>query len=471
MQAIEKITNRVALASNTIVGLMQTGDRIRQAVEHIQSGLESIDPRSLDPKLRKLIAPKKRQKTGQSLAILKLQAAQLEYISDDLLSARDGIVSQFSELHLCMQELSERISLSESTEDNSLSPEKLVNQLTEVDHLIEEISEELTHSNDIREDSVRNIGAILTQVDAIEETGFDMQVNALNAVINASQIGESGASLAVLAEETMRLSQVMDTSIGKVLDEAKSLQSDVSTTEESTDFGESRAAFSKVRNNLSSSSAQCAEKRASIESGMMKLNKVITNARPQLESLEHLVQEMDAIKSKITDYLKPWESFFGTEWIASYLSMDTSQYTMEHERVVHQQVANLANQVHENTKTAPPPQDEGEIEMFSESDEVDIGFPKGDDTPAKNTSPASQNASHEDIELFDSGDDIELFDNDDGIELFEGESNKSEAPTSESAKKTSFEDDGIELFDDDDGIELFDDEQANSAEESTRPHD
>lgn len=418
MQAIEVIAHRITKATGAIVSLLQTGDRVRQAMEHVHSSLKSIDGSAIQIDLCHMTVPKRKRALGKNLALLKLQAAQLSNIQADLVSGRDGIISHFNEIRDCVSELQVKADLTLNNADASTGPQKLIGQLNKLDDLVRKIAEELGTSCQARQEALEDMLTIRNHVNAIEETGFEMKVNSLNAVINASQLGKKAAPLAVLAEETMRLSEVMDNSISLVMKEAEVLDIEEGNSDDGFEVDATQAEFSKIRKALTDSDTICSEKQKSIHDGTYSVQATVANTSTQIDELNQLISDMEDAQSEISTFLGSCESLFGVEWILSQLEQDQGKYTMAQERAVHEHLSAHLKQPQTRDRSA----DDSHEEFFFD-DEADDGVDLFDDPETSKTelpeqSQTSDSITDDNIELFDDDDGIELFDENNDIELF-----------------------------------------------------
>jgi len=202
-EQLAKRYDSVSRSIGEVITSLQFHDITRQQIEHVQQALDD-----LANKLEIQGSRMQRFRRGIWVNILtwaevcRLQKAQLVCAGDELICATKRIIDNLRGVaHNVSEMTTETQTLMGSTGEAEGSI------LEGIEHGFSSLSEALTdHDKASSElsDTTRSVGSALEQMSAfaadIEAIGLKIKLVSLNAIVKAAQIGDAGASLAVLAE-------------------------------------------------------------------------------------------------------------------------------------------------------------------------------------------------------------------------------------------------------------------------------
>ncbi len=195
-----------------IVSSLQLHDITRQRLEHgrdaVDAVLKEASPESTDAPENGPSETDKLPALALAKDICELQMAQLRHAGDELSDAVERIIRSLRDISLNVAEVSEqtrRMTQSEDALDDSF-----LSSIEAGCSSVASMLEEYRATDGELSEAVGAVGDALAEMSSfaseIESIGTSIKLIALNAIIKACHIGESGAALGVLAEEIHELS-------------------------------------------------------------------------------------------------------------------------------------------------------------------------------------------------------------------------------------------------------------------------
>ncbi|MBE0617211.1 MAG: hypothetical protein IH608_04705 [Proteobacteria bacterium] len=196
---MEDQARKLSAEMGEIVASMQFQDITRQRLEHVRDSLallgeevgEAAGEDDLPPSAAALAA-----------AVTRLQRSQLEEAEQEFFGALDGILGALPAVGGTVESLSESFAeLSSATGPAGQSfLDGLRGGLASVVTTIRGAAARNAEVSDLLSSAARTAGEITSFIAGIDEIGFDIELIAINAIVQSSRTGAEGRPLAVIAQ-------------------------------------------------------------------------------------------------------------------------------------------------------------------------------------------------------------------------------------------------------------------------------
>jgi hypothetical protein len=402
---------------------LQSHDITRQQIEHVK---QALDHQSEELESRAGGMQMFRRGTWENIhtaaEVCKLQKAQLLCASDELIGATKRISDSLRDVANNISEMTtETRTLMGSTgeaggsflEEIELGFSSLSEALADHDKAGRELSE-ATHS----------VGNALEQMSAfaadIEAIGFKIKLVSLNAIVKAAQIGDAGASLAVLAEgihglsiETCQQTDLQSNSLRSIASASASLDCTMVCAE-----GEAPAETSSIAEEMETVLRTLREINTTILSMQSRIESEGQDLSQEIENTVSLIAVHEEVGRVSGDVISELDS--GADCLLSLVSAPhvsnrsrslgtlESAYTMESERHIHESLSRSDSSSHKIYGEAVG-NNHGERAFSLASDDAAPPEP-GNDTASLQSSPGAQ--GHKEgvaEEVTEFGENVELF--------------------------------------------------------------
>lgn len=200
-----------AVAENLgqVVVALQAHDTVRQQIEHVAESLEELAGRLPEPGMFQQLDPDVRvQLAVETGTLCEIQTAQLRHASAELESAVASITGSLREIAVKESGMSkDTVELVGVTDQAGASFfTEMGNDLTEVITMLTAAAATSRKLSGILTAATGTVGEIFHFVDDIENIVYAIKLIALNFLIQADGLGDSGGGLGVLADAISRLS-------------------------------------------------------------------------------------------------------------------------------------------------------------------------------------------------------------------------------------------------------------------------
>jgi methyl-accepting chemotaxis protein len=198
----------VATSFGEIVAALQFQDITRQRLEHVQKALRNLAVHLEKFSLRTDFS-KDEQAERLFGYICKLQYDQLDYATDEFVSAAD-------KLSVNLQNMSANVvSMAADTKELiRVSDDDNEYRYAVVLHALQSIAEHLEKTGEVHETTVRNLAEVTagirkisTLVEEVEFISEEMQLLAINAAISAAHARQKGAGLDIIAQNMQTVAE------------------------------------------------------------------------------------------------------------------------------------------------------------------------------------------------------------------------------------------------------------------------
>lgn len=421
-EELAKSYQSVTRSIEEVITSLQFHDITRQQIEHAQQALDDIAGEfELQKSPMRRFGGKTLERLLTAGEVCKLQKAQIVHASNELIAATKRICDNLRDVARNVSEMATEtrtlMGCAEETGGSFLKDIELGFSSLSValaDH--ERASSELS-------DTTRSVGHALEQMSAfaadIEAIGFKIKLVALNAIVKAAQIGDAGASLAVLAErihvlstETCERTDVQSSSLRSVASASAVLDEGMVETggEAPSEAGSIAEEMEKVLGSLREINTSIVSMQNRIENDGRELSREIENTVSQItvhEEVGRVCEEVTSELDGIMAFLHSLTPSFLASGGPKNLGGLESAYTMESERKIHDSLSRT-HATHQkkgngdgaaiNSEEIPVPTDSHET--FSPGPDNDMASPP-DYAPA-GEKPVSG-------ETDDLGENVELF--------------------------------------------------------------
>jgi hypothetical protein len=417
-ERLAKRYDSVSQSIGEIITSLQFHDITRQQIEHVQQALDEIASKSeIQGSWMKKLGRETWENILTSAEVSKLQKAQLICARDDLISATKRIMDNLRGVARNVSEMTEETQLlvgGAGEADGSL--------LEGIQHGFASLSETIAnHYKAGRElsDTTRSVATALEQMSAyaanIEAIGLKIKLVALNAIVKAAQIGDTGASLAVLAEgihglsvETCRQTDLQSNNLRSI--SAASSELDDPAAE---DYGESSFSadsiseeMEAVLGSLNELNTNILSMQSRIQDEGRKLSDEIERAVSVITVHDEVQRVSDGIISKLDSGADRLLSLIQGSDVSSHtqnLGALATAYTMESERQIHESIYRMDSSPREKVGETPSHCLEGAPITFSN----DTGLSESGNGAVSMQTPRQEKAGTEEVTLFDEN--VELF--------------------------------------------------------------
>ncbi len=337
-----------------IVMDVQLHDSVSQRIEHV--GLALIEAHVT---LLSTCRAKDDAKTDSELVcayfILKIQAAQVEKIVDEIREIHNSTSNAFHQIKDGISALLESLQMLDSdsryssmvirTDNNPIETLKTI--FFKLSELIEQAAQEMERADKATHDSKGTAECLAQHAQKIRDFNFDIHLKALNAIASSLRLGSKGRTIEVLVQDMKDLAiksnefvVQIESVIEEIISQSSSLQTRVNETDggdagDGPDMAQLVDTFSTVCSRFESGVSMA------LELGTT-LNRRIDEVHSHLMFLQRFADEMamslEELESLIDD-LKPFvnEDLMNPEEIHEQL---IKRYTTQQERDIHDRILN-----------------------------------------------------------------------------------------------------------------------------------
>ncbi|MBF0234322.1 MAG: hypothetical protein HQK65_14980 [Desulfamplus sp.] len=395
-------SNEIQKQVGDIVMGIQFHDIVRQKLEHVTSAFEDCKRLStmeeavqintdffennntdLNDAKNKKIQSREKQSTGQSrnlhrghaqaYFILKVQAAQLGHIISELNKVHANLVKAFTGIK-------DKTDLLMNCVVGSKMDKK---EGKDLEHEFDSLSKELkslsklhSHGQDMSETmmkSIKNTSSIISGLskytDQVNSININLQYKALNAIIMTSKLGVKGRTLEVLAREVRLISLNSNEHMEQILESLKAVTDITSHLKELNENGSGQisgtlsVSLDNTVTRITDTLVKYQESRALSVSMSEQLGKNIDRIRKQVDFIAQWADDIGTVHNQlnvILDKIQPLILSMDKDILVEFQNIE-KRYTMESERIVHQQASSVSD---ENLD-----EDSTDIELFDSSSE------------------------------------------------------------------------------------------------------
>ncbi|MEN8258114.1 MAG: hypothetical protein ABFS09_09675 [Thermodesulfobacteriota bacterium] len=434
LAAMEQASGRsqvIASQVGDIVVAIQFHDSMNQRLEHVHDSLHDAVRRCLAESEGSASEQKKPERMADLRALITLQAGQIREIISGIEEVFGQNRNAFAEIGKEVAGLAAiLVSLATDRDQGLSSPSEvpadsfaaLQSALHQLGPLLNQGRDQVVQMEDTGSQATETAGRLLRHIDQVRAIRHETLIKSLNSIVKACRLGQKGRAIAVLAEEMKKLSDqsgdfVVDvekihTRIGQAISKLQ-VQDQEKLAEDHTgpsldrDIKETSQAYELFARGSATALQQARE-----------LEEVIAQISTDLDFLPTLARELSknlGQLEELAERLSPWASELSSEAKAEAAKLAT-RYTMDQERLVHQQVVGADNTSFE-IAAEKSPQAEGEIPAGDELDDFELFADDNDDldggeeatmsAAAPSDTPPGPPEERKDDDDF--GDNIELF--------------------------------------------------------------
>ncbi|MBU0996205.1 MAG: hypothetical protein KJ737_27215 [Proteobacteria bacterium] len=394
LQSLEKAgkcSRDISAQVSDIVIAIQFHDIVRQQLEHVIMGLKDVETLLRSGNSKPEESPGSDHAAGKAFLTLKLQKAQIGASVSEIDNAYRKILHAFEHIELTVSELVSSVSFAvpETNDTNSSSENPfsvVISSLEKLNQLIGEAYGLNRQVETIAKDVSASSSALLGYVDSVRNISLELQRKALNAIIKAAHLGEMGGALEVLAQEVTTTSNESDEFAEKVaeiisiiVDQANLLKKDSAENDgamarEQTDWNMS---LDQGIRDISASFQAFIENSSMATDMARHLEHTILEAKSSLFFMSDFKEKLDGHFRQCEDALDAILQSYGAneKTLAGDMGDASRRYTMESERLLHQNVLYLS------TETSLP---ENTTEAMDDI-EKDAGQKRDNDKPQPDT--------------------------------------------------------------------------------------
>lgn len=423
----------IARSIGEIVTSMQFHDITRQRLEHTAHALlgqsetllahsagngedKGADVAGLMRWIPKIRCSEWSNRIAMTGDLCELQAAQLSQATDEFVSAVDNIVENLKNIACSVSEISAKNSdfVSADASDNTCVSDLQSGVSSILSGLREygAIEREVSGAMDI---AGQTLSDLCHYAEGIRAIGARMKLIALNAIVKASQLGDGGGSLGVLAESIHKLSIDSSSCIQSVTQSLDSI-STASSTLSSRAVSDNREPCSEIDTIVGALEGPVNALRSADQSAVSILAQLNEQGRALSDDINlsasgirvhNLFEELSGpMTIQLREMAKSSDSVAGktrNPLASNELIAIQSSYTMESERLIHESVLNEKQKADEIEAHDPP----GETSLPEHSGTPTSPSLLQGENPANGPCLDQQEKTDKDEEDF--GDNVELF--------------------------------------------------------------
>ncbi|RST85400.1 hypothetical protein EJC49_16085 [Aquibium carbonis] len=192
-ETVRQISARIG----SVVLSLQSGDRMRQRIEHVEQALSAGHSAGMDPG----------HATGlpgrHVLAIAGLQADQLQAAVDEydaeMASAEDALAGLARDALDMVRSAAALTGKSKGAQDGPIAA--LAKELHQAISLLRRCATERTHLDALAERMASAVAELLAHVEVVQNVEAEMRILSLNATVKCAQLGSRGRALNVVAQQ------------------------------------------------------------------------------------------------------------------------------------------------------------------------------------------------------------------------------------------------------------------------------
>ncbi|MBU0674205.1 MAG: methyl-accepting chemotaxis protein [Proteobacteria bacterium] len=333
----------IAAQTGEIVVGIQFHDNMSQRLEHVVETLEEIET-----SFTSASKPEQTERIITAHSLFTLQATQLRQVINEIdqvyrqnAVAFENIKQEIEQIALVLRSLCDP---TPDREDRDSSTSPFAHLKTSLDHLINLLSQGQKITNEIEqgvEQAASTSKRLLTYMDLINATAFEIKVQALNAIIKAAHLGEKGNTLVVLAHEMNNLSDTTDRFVSEVSQvyRAMAAQTELGSMGDTSDQNQLRGSNLKSAitdieaiSALLDTTAQNATAQATaLTDAIIKTSDSMTFLSEMSDRLGGNLAEAEAIIAQLAE----WCHGVNTTTMDGAMAKVADRYTMDQERLVH----------------------------------------------------------------------------------------------------------------------------------------
>jgi len=409
----------VSRSIGEVITSLQFHDITRQQIEHVQQALDH-----LASKLETRGSPIKKFGRGfwenilTSAEVCRLQKAQLVCASDELICATQRIIDN---LRGVARNVSEMTAETQTLMGSAGEAEGTF--LEGIEHGFSSLSEALAYhdrASSELSDTTSSVGNALEQMSAfaadIEAIGLKIKLVSLNAIVKAAQIGDEGASLAVLAEgihglsiETCQQTDVQSNSLRSIAISSSALNDGMAPADGRSSSGADSIAeeMEAVLRSLRELNTNILSMQSRIEDEGRKLSDEIENSVSLITVHEEVRRVSGGIISELDSRADCLISLLPESHVSKQsrnLGTLESAYTMQTERQIHESLSRAYSS---------PEKIEGEAAAYNPEEQSlstashNAVSPESDNGAAFQPTGRPEKAGSEEVTEFDEN--VELF--------------------------------------------------------------
>lgn len=292
-----------------------------------------------------------RKEHVQIYFILKIQAAQLSRISSELNTVYKDLKKAFTNINDKTGSLTGDVAGSGMEKKEA---RELENQFKSIKKALENLKRLRDHGQKISSTmmtSIKNASSIISGLsqytDQVKSININLQYKALNAIIMTSKLGEKGRTLEVLAREVRLISLNSNELMGKTVNTLRTVTELTANLKElKKDKNEERSEILSLSlddsvNQLSSILENYQKNTDRSVTMSQKLGEDIEKIRERLDFIRQWADDIEAIDNKLNrliDSIQPLILSMDKETLIEFETI-SKRYTMESERVVHNQMS------------------------------------------------------------------------------------------------------------------------------------
>lgn len=375
LRTIEQRAQAIGTHAASAVYFLQSGDILRQKLEHVAEALETAARQSTAKPAPSTDAnPNPPALAGAPLSqLLAVQRAQLEAVSSEALAAHQRLTLAFEGLARETEGLLSDMTTLASVDHGAAALQALgadVQQIGTLQHRAEDLAHE-SSATALR--SAELSKALQQHLDEVGNVSRELHLHALNAIIKTAWLGSAGASLGVLSSYVHDLSKESAQSVEEILRSLTEMQQAAAALSGPSDAHETAAAADAP---LNAALQRIGMLDDDVRHTAVRADELAANQRLQLENasahLAFLTRLADESRTPIQlladlrSTLPEPPRASGDPQAAENAAL-VGAYTMESERAVHRTVLGGAG-----TAVCPDPANSPADKPASKSDE-DLG--------------------------------------------------------------------------------------------------
>lgn len=371
-RCLQSITRHIG----AVVMAMQFHDIVRQQLEHIMTALREIEAASSSMTDQYAPPDSADAVLAETHAALRVQLAQLAQVITTVEQTDHTIKTSFQAI------AEETTDLMTSINKVGGSAQAGVAEDTPFQRLLQELqrlavlkqqSDQLQESSKlVTAQAVTATGLFTQHIEEVREVNDEINLQALNAIINAQRLGEHGHALSVLAEEIMRTSDDCTVAVNAIVAHLEGIisaaHSNDQQCQQTTDRPQHSAEVStraieaavlgtsEAFTQLSTAATAIKQQATPILAAIAQVDE----ERVFLRQFAARLQQEYAELAQVQQALQPWEQAL-PDLAQEHLAQQANRYTMDSERTVHRQVVGADN--------AP----DADIELWTDNTEDDAG--------------------------------------------------------------------------------------------------
>ncbi len=360
LEALDKVGNHsqdISRQVGEIVVAIQFHDITRQKIEHIVENLQD----SGNTCSGNTSGEARAEKLNNVHSVLRIQSEQLRHIITEINAAYEQSLNAFGKID---DQVNRLVNSAAGLSHNSSNEGQGENSFAVLNSALLDLHQLLSRGRCL-EDNLKNAARQVSETSAqvschlegIRHINREMRIKSLNAIIKTAHLGKEGETLDVLAQEVNRLSIQSNEFVGDVsgvLDSITASARRLGETEEirvensdGISIGDGIQEISSTYERFVKESSDALRRAESLQikisqtsSELVFLTELACRLTENLTELESVVEETSS-----------WTSLGnrGDKRAASEIDQLTTRYTMEQERIIHEEIAALPDSnIHQN---------------------------------------------------------------------------------------------------------------------------